>query len=96
MRNELRNDRREPEKIKITVSGTDYKGISFEEQTETIDLSPVGLSFYLNTRIFVNTFLSLNLNGNGNLLSHSGKLQALVVRIDSSRSGKQLVAAQIR
>src|SRR5215831_13429809 len=67
MRNELRNDRREPEKIKITVSGTDIKGMFFEEQTETIDLSPTGLSFYLNARIFVSTLLSLNLNGNGNL-----------------------------
>jgi hypothetical protein len=92
MRNELRNDLREPEKIKITVSGTDHKGMFFEEQTETIDMSPVGLSFYLNTRIF----LSLNFNGNGNLLGHSGKLQAIVVRIDASRSDKQLVAVQIR
>ena len=96
MRNELRNDRREPEKIKITVSGSDIKGIHFEEQTETIDMSPVGFSFYLNTRIFVSTFLSLNFNGKSNLLGHSGKLQPLVVRIDSSRSGKQLVAVQIR
>ena len=96
MRNELRNDRREPERIRITVSGTDYKGMSFEEQTETIDLSPTGVSFYLDTRIFVSTFLSLNFNVRSNLLGHSGKLQALVVRIDSSRSGKQLVAVQIR
>jgi hypothetical protein len=68
----------------------------FEEQTETVDMSPLGLSFYLNARIFASTFLSLNFNGKGNLPGHSGKLQALVVRIDSSRSDKQLVAVQIR
>jgi len=95
MRNEMRSERREPEKTRITVSGTDHNGLSFEEQTETIDLSSEGLSFYLNTRIFVRTFLSLTFNGS-NTLGYSGKLQVLVVRIDSSRSGKQLVAVQIR
>ena len=95
MRSEMRSDRREPEKIRITVNGLDPNGLSFEEQTETIDLSSEGLSFYLNTRIFVRTFLSLTFNGR-NTLGYSGKLQALVVRIDSSRSGKQLVAVQIR
>jgi hypothetical protein len=95
MRNEMRSDRREPEKTRITVSGTDHNGLSFEEQTETIDLSSEGLSFYLNTRIFVRTFLSLTFNGS-NTLGYSGKLQVLVVRIDSSRFGKQLVAVQIR
>jgi PilZ domain len=95
MRNELRSDRREPEKVRITVSGINHNGLSFEEKTETIDLSSEGLSFYLNTPIFVRTFLSLTFN-DGNSFGYSGKLQVLVVRIDSSRSGKQLVAVQIR
>jgi hypothetical protein len=61
-------------------------------RTETIDLSLAGLSFYLNTPIFIRTFLSLDIK------SHSflgfDKILALVVRIDTSCQGKQFVAAQ--
>jgi len=93
MRNELRSDRREPEKIRITVSGTDQNGLSFEEQTETIDLSLAGLSFYLNSPIFIRTFLSLDIKSSSFL--GFDKILALVVRIDTSCQGKQFVAAQL-
>src|SRR5215510_11521209 len=92
MRREKRRDLREPEKVKVTVNGSDDNGRSFEEQTETVDLSESGLSFHLDTPIFVRSFLSLNMNSNSLL---TGKLVALVVRIETSRPGKQLVAAQL-
>jgi hypothetical protein len=92
MRREKRRDLREPEKVKVTVNGSDDNGRSFEEQTETIDLSESGLSFHLDTPIFVRSFLSLNMNSNSLL---TGKLVALVVRIETSRPGKQFVAAQL-
>jgi hypothetical protein len=93
MRGERRRDFREPEKVKVTVKGTDSNGMSFEEQTQTVDLSAAGLSFYLNTPIFVQTFLSLEISSNS-LMAHIGKIQVLVVRIDTSSPGKQFVAAQ--
>jgi hypothetical protein len=92
MRREKRRDLREPEKVKVTVNGSDDNGRSFEEQTETIDLSESGLSFHLAPPIFVRSFLSLNMNSNSLL---TGKLVALVVRIETSRPGKQFVAAQL-
>jgi hypothetical protein len=93
MYNERRRDRREPEKVKVTIRGTHSSGVPFEEQTETVDVSAVGLAFYLSTPLFVRTFLSIEI-GNSTFLSHIRKIQALVVRIDTSLSGKQLVAAQ--
>jgi hypothetical protein len=91
VRGEKRRDFREPEKVKVTVRGTNSNGLSFEEQTQTVDLSESGLSFYLNTPIFVRTFLSVEISNSR--LAHV-KIQALVVRIDTSSPGKQLVAAQ--
>ena len=92
MHREKRRDLREPEKVKLTVNGSDDNGRSFEEQTETIDLSESGLSFHLDTPIFVRSFLALDIDSNSLL---TGKLTALVVRIETSRPGKQFVAAQL-
>jgi hypothetical protein len=93
VRGEKRRDFREPEKAKVAVRGTNSNGLSFEEQTQAVDLSESGLSFYLNTPIFVRTFLSVEIS-NSRLLAHIGRVQVLVVRIDTSSPGKQLVAAQ--
>jgi len=93
MRGEKRRDFREPEKVKVTVKGTNSNGMSFEEQTQTVDLSAAGLSFYLDTPIFIRTFLSVEI-GSNSLVAYIGKIQVLVVRIDTSSRGKQLVAAQ--
>jgi len=93
MHNERRRDRRDQEKVKVTIRGTHSNGVPFEEQTETLDVSAVGLAFYLRTPLFVRTFLSIEI-GNSTFLSHIGKIQALVVRIDTSLPGRQLVAAQ--
>ena len=93
MRGDKRRDFRESEKVKVTVKGTDSHGMSFEEQTQTVDLSASGLSFYLNTPIFVRTFLSVEISSNS-LVAYIGKVQVLVVRIDTSSAGKQFVAAQ--
>jgi hypothetical protein len=93
MRGERRRGRREPEKVKITVRGTDSSRTSFEEQTETIDVSAVGLSCYLHTPLFLRTFLSIEIR-NSKVLTHIRNIQALVVRIETLSPGKQFVAAQ--
>jgi hypothetical protein len=93
MRGEERRDPRELERVKVTVKGTRSNGVSFEEQTESVDLSMLGLSFYLRTPISVRTFLSIEI-GESRLLFHIRKAQVLVVRIDTSSPGKQLVGVQ--
>ena len=92
MLGERRRNLREPKKVKITVKGTDSNRTSFEEETETIDLSPSGLSFHLKTPVFVRALLSIEIHSRGIL---SGKFQALVVRVDTSRQEGQFVAVLI-
>jgi PilZ domain len=90
----MRDDRRhvrEPEKTKLTVRGT-HGGTSFEEETETIDLSMVGTSFYLKTPVSLHSFVSIEMGSSR--LTHIRKAQALVVRIDTSSPGKQLIGVQ--
>jgi PilZ domain-containing protein len=91
MRDERRHER-EPEKTKLVVRGT-HAGTSFEEETETVDLSMVGVSFYLKTPISFHSFVSIEI-GSSSLLTHTGRIQALVVRIDTSSSGKRLIGAK--
>jgi len=91
MRDERRHVR-EPETTKLIVRGT-HGGTSFEEETETIDLSMVGLSFYLKTPVALHSFVSIEIS-NSKVLTHIRKIQALVVRIDRSPSGKQLIGVQ--
>ena len=92
MLSERRRDHREPEQVKITVKGMDCRGSFFEEHTETIELCRTALSFNLNTPIFAQTVLAIEINGHGFL---SDKFQAQVARIDTSHKNGQFVAALI-
>ena len=89
---ERRHDVREAERARVIIRGT-HGSKPFEEQTETIDVSALGLSFYLKTPIFVRTLLSIEI-ASSKLLAHIRQIQALVVRIDTSSPGKQLIGAQ--
>ena len=51
MAHDERRDSRESDKAVITVRGNDLKGNAFEEQTEIIDISSLGISFYLRSTI---------------------------------------------
>ena len=93
MSGEDRRDYREPEKAAIDVSGDDLKGQPFEEQAETVNISVVGLSFYLKTPINVQTFIFVDLTRSKEF-GYLGKVHALVVRIETSSPEKNLVAAK--
>ena len=86
-------DYREEEKANIIVSGEDLKGHSFEEQTESINISSSGISFYLNTYIGPRSFISIELS-QSKQFGYLGKVSAVVVRIEMSSSEKHLVAAE--
>jgi hypothetical protein len=93
MSRENRRDYREPEKAAISVSGNDPKGHPFEEQAETINISAVGLSFYLKTPISPQSFISVDLT-QSKQFGYLGKVHAVVVRIETSSAEKNLVAAE--
>ena len=93
MGGENRRDSRETERVRVTVTGTDLKGASFEEQTESIELSAVGMSFHLKTAIGARTVLGIEA-ADSRILGHVGKIRAVVVRTETSSSEKRFVAAQ--
>jgi len=87
-------DYREEEKANIVVRGDDLKGHAFEEQTESINISSSGISFYLNTFIGPRSFISIDLSQSKEF-GYLGKVSAVVVRIEESSSEKHLVAAEL-
>jgi hypothetical protein len=93
MSSEDRRDIREPERVGIVVSGKDLEGHPFEEQTESIDISAVGISFYLKTLVSPRCFISVEL-GKSTQFGYLGKVTAVVARLEDSPSGKRLVAAE--
>lgn len=93
MTGEDRRDFRETEKVAIIVNGDDLNGHPFEEQTESIDISAVGISFYLKSSISPRSFISIQLN-QSKLFGYRGKVSALVVRVEVFPSDEYLVAAE--
>ena len=86
-------DYREEEKAAIVVSGDDLKGHAFEEQTESINISSSGISFYLNTFIGPRSFITIDLS-KSKQFGYLGKVSAVVVRLEMSSSAKHMVAAE--
>jgi hypothetical protein len=86
-------DYREEEKATIVVSGDDLKGHAFEEQTESINISSSGISFYLNTFIGPRSFITIDLR-QSQQFGYLGKVSAVVVRLEMSSSAKHMVAAE--
>jgi hypothetical protein len=86
-------DYREEENATIVVSGDDLKGHAFEEQTESINISSSGISFYLNTLIGPRSFITIDLRQTQQF-GYLGKISAVVVRLEMSSSEKHLVAAE--
>ena len=93
MARENRHHSRKEEKANIIVSSEDLKGHSFEEQTECVDISSSGISFYLKTFIGPRSFISIDLSQSKEF-GYLGKVSAVVVRVEQSSSGKHLVAAE--
>jgi hypothetical protein len=84
---------REIEQTQIIVEGNDVKGESFQEETQTIDISESGISFYLKTPIWMDSHLTLKIMSSS-LFEADYSLKAKVVRMQNESSGKKLIGAR--
>ena len=90
----VRNDRgREKENSKLTIKDIDAKGTSFQEETETYDISDTGISFFLKTPVWVDTHLNIDIASSNAFGAHH-TVRAKVVRLKVDSSKKQFVAAR--
>ncbi len=87
------SSQREREASRLIVKGPDANGRAFSEQTKTIDISETGISFLLQTPIWVDTHLTIEITTNS-LLGPPQTVLAKVVRIKLKDAGKQFVAAR--
>ncbi|HEX2522511.1 MAG TPA: hypothetical protein VHP35_10335 [Terriglobia bacterium] len=85
---------REPESSAVMISGVDVKGERFQEESNTIDVSESGIAFYMQTVVWMDTHLDLEVRSSPSLGPKS-ILKAKVVRFGApSGGGKRLVAAR--
>lgn len=84
---------REIEQTQIIVEGNDVKGESFQEETQTNDISESGISFYLKTPIWMDSHLTLKIMSSS-LFEADYSLKAKVVRMQNESSGKKLIGAR--
>jgi len=84
---------REAESSRLSVKGTDAKGTPFQEETETIDISESGISFYLTTPIWVDSHLKIDIMSSS-LFGPKYSAQAKVVRVKVNPDKRQFVAAR--
>ena len=81
------------EKSKLLVKCIDANWKSSSEQTETCDISETGISFYLQSPVWIDTHLSIKIASSG-IFGRLRTVTAKVVRVQVDASGKQLVAAR--
>jgi hypothetical protein len=84
---------REPEASKLVIKGVGAGGKEFEEQTETIDISETGISFFLQTPIWMDSHLTIQIRSSS-LFGSESVQKAKVVRLRSEPSGRQFVGAR--
>ena len=93
MPGEDRRDYREIENVTIIVNGDDPKGHPFEEQTESINISSVGISFFLKNSITLRSFISIQLS-KSDQFGYLSRVSAVVVRVETISPEKYMVAAE--
>ena len=84
---------RREEGSKVLVKWKDTEGNAFTEKTDTRDISETGISFYLNTPIWLDTHLTLII-GASPLFGRLHTTTAKVVRVQTDASGRQVVGAR--
>ena len=84
---------RQEEDSKVLVKWKDTEGNSFTEKTDTRDISETGISFYLNTPIWLDTHLTLTI-ASSPLFGRLHTTTAKVVRVQTDASGRQVVGAR--
>lgn len=84
---------REREASTLSISGVDINGKPFKEESNTIDISEDGISFYLKTAVWMDAHLTLDIRSSS-LLGPSSVLKAKVVRFGKEVDGRRLVGAR--
>jgi len=84
---------REIEQSQIIVEGNNLKGEPFQEETQTLDISESGISFFLKTPIWMDSHLTLKIMSSS-LFEADYRLKAKVVRMQNESSGKRLIGAR--
>lgn len=84
---------REIEQAQVIVEGNDVEGAPFQEETQSLDISESGISFYLKTPIWMDSHLTLKIRSS-NLFDADYSLKAKVVRMQNELSGKKLIGAR--
>ena len=84
---------RQEEDSKVLVKWKDAEGNAFTEKTDTRDISETGISFYLNTPVWLDTHLTLTI-GSSPLFGRLHTTTAKVVRVQTDASGRQVVGAR--
>ena len=84
---------REQESSVLLISGVDLTGAQFQEESQTIDISETGISFYLKTPVWMDAHLNLEIRSSPSL-GPNALLKAKVVRFGIPAGGKRLVAAR--
>jgi len=84
---------REEEHTQILVMGDDLKGEPFQEETETVNISESGISFYLKTPIWMDSHITLKIPFSS-LFETDSSMKAKVVRMQNESSGKKLIGAR--
>ena len=85
---------REPESSAVMISGIDVKGEKFQEASNTINVSETGIAFYMQTSVWMDAHLDLEVRSSPSLGPKS-LLRAKVVRFGTpTGGGARLVAAR--
>ena len=84
---------REPEISAVMISGIDEKGEKFQEESKTVNVSETGIAFYMQTSVWMDAHLDLEVMSSPSLGPKSF-LKAKVVRFGRPTGGKRLVAAR--
>ena len=91
---EIPRAERERESAALIISGTDVAGATFQEESQTIDISDTGIAFYLKTSVWMDSHLSLEVRSS-RLLGPKSLLKGKVVRFGRIVGDKRLVAARL-
>lgn len=84
---------REQEASKLTISGVDINGKPFQEESNTIDISEDGISFYLKTTVWMDAHFTIEIRSS-NLLGPKSVLKAKVVRFGKEVDGRRFIGAR--
>jgi hypothetical protein len=94
--NEKRSSPRFKDSSPLYVRGMDAFGLPFTEIAQVNDISQGGISFVMQSPVWVDSILNLNLGQCGsdhNCSIPTGKAKVRVLRVDDAKRGHHLVAA---